>query len=246
MNNKYYIAACVFTIKYPKLSATIQKYVQNRFNIPIVRCCFPKYKLKEFEDKMPLDYQDTWHNLPDSGDFTTGDTVYSLCHNCSAIIEESKPTVNILSLWELILSDESFIFPNYGHKVMTIQDCWRSKGHNKEQIAVRELLKKMNIDIIELDDNFDKTDFCGVSLYRPSPERNLKMAPKRFVENAEGKFKDCTKEEQKEIMEDYCKRFRTKQVVAYCHYCIEGLEIGGMDAIHIASLLFEPELNGSL
>ncbi len=39
-------------------------------------------------------------------------------------------------------------------------------------------------------------------------------------------------------MQDYCKRFRAEKVVAYCHYCLEGLELGGANAKHLASLLF--------
>ncbi|MDD3221414.1 MAG: hypothetical protein EOM34_03510 [Clostridia bacterium] len=244
MAKNYYIASCIFTSKYPKLSEVIQNYVQEHFNYEIVRCCVPKYKIEFFENKMPDDYQNTWASMPDSGNFTKGDTVYSLCHNCSAIIEETKPGVKLKSLWELILSDETFNYPNYGNMSMTVQDCWRSKERREEQEAVRQLLKKMNINIIELEENYDKTDFCGDSLYRPAPVRNIKLAPKRFVDNAEGKFRDCTKEEQIEIMKDYCKQFQTDRVVAYCHYCIDGLQLGGMDARHIASLLFEPERNG--
>lgn len=241
-HSSYYIVSCVFTTRYPALSAKIRQYIHERHpDIRIVRCCVPAYHLKQFEDAMPEENRDGWRELPDTGNFVPGDTVYSLCHNCSAIIEESKPSIRIRSLWELILKDEQFPYPDYGHMAMTIQDCWRANERRSEQDAVRALLRSMNIDCVELPENYEKTDFCGNSLYRPAPMRNLKLAPQRFVQGAAGKFQPHTDDEQRQIMQDYCKRFQTETMVAYCHYCVEGLTLGGVKAKHIASLLFEPD-----
>lgn len=82
MSKSYYIASCVFTSKYPNLSKVIQQYILDRYEIQIVRCCVPEYKLQVFTDKMPTDYREKWANIPDCADFQPGDTVYSLCHNC--------------------------------------------------------------------------------------------------------------------------------------------------------------------
>ncbi len=119
----------------------------------IVRCCVPKYNLQSFTKQMPEAYRDKWDSIPDCADFRPGDTVYSLCHNCSAILEESKPGVNIKSIWELILSDESFIYPDYHGQTVTIQDCWRARDRTEEQDAVRALLGKMNFEVHELQEN---------------------------------------------------------------------------------------------
>ncbi len=238
MSQSYYIASCVFTSKYPELSKVIQQYIHNRHRMQIVRCCVPKYNLQGFTEQMPEDYRGKWEDIPDCADFQPGDTVYSLCHNCSAILEESKPGVNIKSIWELILSDESFTYPDYHGQTIVVQDCWRAKDRTEEQDAVRDLLRKMNFEIQELPENRGNTDFCGVSVYRPAPKRNLELAPHRFVENASGKFIPHTKEEQTALMQDYCKRFCAEKVVAYCHYCLEGLELDGANAKHLASLLF--------
>lgn len=239
----YYIASCVFTSKYPKLSQRIQQYVQKNFEMPIVRCCIPQYKLKFFEEKMPGWYRKEWQSLADCAGFQAGDTVYSLCHNCSAILEETRPEVNVRSLWELILSDKSFSYPDFQKQSIFVQDCWRSKDRAAEQEAVRGLLKKMNLQVREMPQNHGETDFCGISLYRPAPVRNLKLAPNRFVKNAVGKFYVYTPEEQTKIMTEYCQPFQGKKIVDYCHYCQEGLELGGADAIHLGAVLFERKLN---
>lgn len=237
-----YIAGCVFTARYPKLSFQIQNYM-GRCGMEVVRCCVPKYKLREFTDQMPQDRRDSWSSLPDSAEFNADCQAYSICHNCSAILEEWKPDVSVKSIWEWILEDTEFPYPDYQGMEAVLQDCWRAYDRRSEQDAVRELLQRMNIRVIELPDNYEKTVFCGNSLYRPAPVRNLKLAPTRFVEGAKGLFEPHSMEEQKRLMECYCQRFQDRQVVAYCHYCTEGLSLDGAHAVHLAELLFREEEN---
>ena len=236
---KYYIASCVFTTQFPELSRRIQDTVKARYNLEVVRCCVGQYKVREFEEKMPAgSIRNHWAELPDSGVFQPGDTVYSLCHNCNNIIEEQHPGVQVHSLWELIDKDESFPFPDYSGMTAALQDCWRSRNRAEEQAAVRSLLEKMKIHFVEIPENHEHTEFCGVSLYRPQPPRNPRLAPKYYVEGAEGKFIPHTKEEQDQLMHEYCFRLPEKTVICYCHYCLEGLKLGGADVHHIAQMLF--------
>ncbi len=239
MCSSYYIASCVFTSQFPELSTRIREYIRKRWNFQIVRCCVPKYKLQEFTNKMPEGkLRNDWTDLQDSGNFESGDSVYSLCHNCNNIIEEIHPGVSVYSLWELIDQDDRFCFPNHSGLKVTIQDCWRAKDRADEQKAVRNLLKKMNIQYIEAPNNHEKTDFCGNSLYRQQPPRNPKLAPRHYVNGTEGLFLPHTAEEQMIIMKEYCRRYTTETVVCYCHYCLEGLNNGGKDGKHIADMLF--------
>ena len=63
---KYYIASCVFTAKFPELSFRIQKFVQDRYGLTVIRCCVPRYKLKEFTEQMPEGaLREGWSSLPD-------------------------------------------------------------------------------------------------------------------------------------------------------------------------------------
>ena len=234
-----YIASCVFTRDYPELSLRIQDYLKQRFEIEIIRCCADKYKVKQFEDVMAPSVCERWKAMPHYIPFEPDTTMISICHNCSAVFQESHPDVKVLSLWEFILQyDADFLYPDYGGERMTIQDCWRQYDNCAEQDAVRELLRRMNIEVVEMAENREHTRFCGTSLYRPAPPRNLKMAPKRFVEDAEGMFVPHTEEEQKQLMKEHCRQYQTEHVVAYCHYCTEGLRLAGQPNYHIAELLF--------
>ena len=50
---RYYIASCVFTSWFPELSFRICDFVQEHYDLKAVRCCVSKYKIREFEEKMP-------------------------------------------------------------------------------------------------------------------------------------------------------------------------------------------------
>ncbi|WP_446897104.1 hypothetical protein ACSVC9_08725 [Clostridium sp. LBM24168] len=239
VKNYIYVASCVFTREEPILSVKIQDYLKQRFNMQIIRCCVPNYKVEEFTADMPEWLQPRWKDIPDFKAFNADNRMVYVCHNCAAIFQETMPELKRISLWELILNDTKFSFPDYSHEKMTLQDCWRSYDNHSEQEAVRALLRKMNVDIVEQDENYEKTQFCGISLYAPSPKRNLNLAPKRFVEHARGKFIPHKKERQIELMQEHCRKITTDKVVAYCHYCVKGLNLGGKQAKHLASLLFD-------
>jgi len=239
MTQKFYIASCVFTEEYPALSFKIKNYVSEKFNLPVIRCCVANYKVEEFENRMPENFRAYWQSIKHYEKFSAGSTMVSLCHNCAAIFEERHPEILRQSLWELILEDENFKYPNYGGEKITVQDCWRQKENFSEQNAVRELLRRMNFEIVELEENFERTKFCGYSLYQPQPPRNPKLAPKRFLHGAQGLFKEHSQQEKENLMREYCAKIPTEKVVAYCHYCVRGLKLGGKNAFHLAQILFD-------
>lgn len=236
---RYYIASCVFTAQFPELSGRIQEYVREALGLSVVRCCVPRYRLRDFEDRMPEGaLRDCWRALPDSGDFGPGDEVYSLCHNCNNIIEETRPGVTVRSLWELLDADAGFPLPEYRGMTATVQDCWRARDRRAEQDAVRSLLGKMHIECVETAPSREHADYCGASLYRPQPPRNPRLAPKHYVEGAQGLFQPHTEAEQAALMREHCRRYTTDKVVCCCHYCLEGLRLGGVEGIHQAQLMF--------
>lgn len=229
----------MFTSRFPELSMRIREYISSFNDIKQIRCCVPGWKVKFYEDAMPEGkLRDSWLAMPHTADFSDGDCVYSLCSNCSNIIEECNPGVNVHSLWELIDNDSTFHLPDYSGMKVTIQDCWRSRDRSEVQNSVRSLLTKMNIEYVEAQKNHAETDFCGVTLYKPQIARNPALAPKHYKYGTEGLFLPHTEEEQRQIMKDYCSNYKTDTVVCYCHYCLEGLQIGGVNGIHIANLLF--------
>ena len=237
MSKNWYIASCVFTERFPALSLKVQDYARAR-GLEIVRCCVPNYKLAEFEGRISEpEAHGRWTELPDSGDFRPGDGIYALCHNCLNIAEEWRHAP-ARSLWEFILEDEDFPLPDLTGRRFVVQDCWRSRDRAQEQAAVRALLVRAGAEVLEAPIHGPDTRFCGLSLYRPQPPRNPSLAPKHYVEGAEGLFAPHTQEEQTALMREYCATLGDDEVVCYCHYCLEGLIAGGAKAMHLAQLLF--------
>ena len=92
MSQKFYVAACVFTEEYSALSKKICDYLRGK-DIPIIRCCVDKYKVAEFEERMPKNYRDEWRAIKHFEKFPSGSVMISICHNCSAIFEERHPEI---------------------------------------------------------------------------------------------------------------------------------------------------------
>ena len=48
-------------------------------------------------------------------------------HYKVAEFEERYPDINRKSLWEMILDDNKFSYPDFHDEKITVQDCWRQK-----------------------------------------------------------------------------------------------------------------------
>lgn len=211
----YYYPSCKFTAFSPETSSRISGYLAERFHMTIQDCCRQTHRL-----------------------MTEEDTAVCVCNTCAAIcLEDSR--ARVISLWELLLDDEEFPFPDLHGEAMTLQDCWRCYDRRAEQEAVRGILKNMNVNIVELDENYGKIRFCGTSLHQPLVQANADFAPKRFVEDAQGMFLPKTEEEQKALMREHCSKILTDKVVCYCVPCTKGIRAGGKQGIHLLDLIFE-------
>ena len=207
-----YFPSCKFSAYSPESSKKICDYLRNRYDMKVMGCCR--------KGRLAL---------------TKEDTAVFICHTCTAICEESSEAGNVISLWELLDNDCELHLPNHNGLTLTIQDCWRSFDNKNEQKAVRNLLDKMNITIIEQEENFEKSIFCGTSLFNGINEENNMLAPKRFGES--GIFTSLSPEEQIWRMKEHCKNIQTESVLCYCVTCLNGINAGGKNAVHLLDLI---------
>lgn len=209
----YYLPSCRFTAANPETSAKLKKYLKEVKNITIAGCCRPTQKLLK-----------------------EGDLVLNNCTSCALITEEASPQADVTSLYEYLLGDESFPWPDYHGEAITVQDCWRAREHASEQHAIRECLRRMNMVPVELEENFEKTTFDGLFLLRPIAPGNLQIAPKTY-----GPMQDIVTplppEEQKARMEEWVKQYKTDRTVVYCNSCLQGVRLGGADGVHVLELM---------
>lgn len=210
-----FFPSCKVKLAYPEASEKLGDYIKEKFNAEITGCCRANHT-----------------NL------TPNDTALVVCNNCAAILEESSESKNIKFIYELIDKDETFEFPDYHGETMAIQDCWIAFEKKHLQNTIRSLLAKMNINYVELEENFEKTRFCGTNLLSTCNPSNAKLAPKRYVENGAHMFRPCSPEEQVLHFQDHCKKIKEDKVICYCKFCTDAINMGGKEGIYIIELLF--------
>lgn len=213
--SKLFLPSCKVKSKYKYASEQMRKYLEAKEQVKTVGCC------KVFCEKA-----------------TDDDTAVVICNNCAAIMEESSSVKRIEFVWNIIDKDLNFPFPDYHGEKITIQDCWRAYEKREVQDAIRSLMRKMNIEIVELAENYEKAKFCGADLLEPCTDIEKKFAPRRYVVNGANMYKPMSKDAQDAYLKDYCGQITTDKVVCYCMACLDGVNRGGKQAVHLIELLF--------
>lgn len=213
----HYLPSCKIKALHKEESVKLQHYLAEK-GVNILGCC-----------RIP---QSHVQMLP-------GDTVLTNCTSCAIITDEHSPEVNEISLYEYLLEDDTFPWPDFNGERITVQDCYRSTHKPEVQKAIRECLLRMNMVPVEIEENYEKARFDGTFVYEPVSESNLKLAPNYFTDFQNNMVKVIPADQQKQAMEDWVKQYETERVVCYCNSCLKGLKLGGANAVHIVDLIAE-------
>jgi len=212
-----FFPACKVMAKYPEISVKLHEYLEVRFeNLQIAGCCKGK-------DALPS--------------ITSEDTVIYACTMCAMFFNDSTEAKEVISVWEIIDADTSFVFPNHRGRTMTIQDCWRLPHETNLHNAIRNLLKKVDVEMIELENNRDRSDFCGSFLYNSEAKKYADWST-RIADYQHHLFQSYTEEEVIEKMRNHANLITTDEVVCYCGACRDGLIIGEKSVCHLIELVF--------
>ena len=170
---------------------------------------------------------------------TQEDTAVCICNNCMAMIDEDANNGAMENIWCIIDADPNFPLPDYTGRMMGVQDCGRAYDRIEVQDAIRSLLVKMGIQIVELPDAREKSTFCGESFLKAAPEQDAGFAPKRYAEDAakRGIFVPHDPEDMQRVLKEHAAAIETDEVVCYCTACDAGLEAGGIDAFNMIELI---------
>ena len=218
---RIFLPSCKVKAKYKSQSEKLRAYLEERESAETVGCC------KVFCSRI-----------------TAADSAIVICNNCAAIMEESSAASEIDFVWEIIDADPAFPFPDYHGEEMTIQDCWRAYEKRNVQDAIRSLLGKMNIKVLELEENHEKTRFCGADLLEPCTEVEKKFAPERYAVQGADMYHPMSEEDADWWLEEYCRQIQSRKVICYCMACLDGINRGGKEAVHLLELLFPEEEMG--
>lgn len=190
--NLYFNPGCALQLYRPESARKIFQYLKE--NIPQIQihtvCCRQDPELPE------------------------GSCIINVCAGCDRRFRTLYPGISTVSLWEVMAELDNFPFPDYHGVEMSVHDACPVRHTPAVHAAVRALLGKMNIRIVETARHGTDSVCCGDSLYPECGMETIHGAMRRRAENM-----PC------------------ENVVVYCVSCIKAMAIGGRTPRHMIDLL---------
>lgn len=143
-----------------------------------------------------------------------GSRIINVCAGCDRRFRSLYEGITTISLWEVLDSLNTFAFPDYQGIRMSVHDACPVREKPQVHQAVRSLLKKMNIDIVETELHGTRSICCGDDFYGKLPIEQVHENMKKRAGSM-----PC---------EDVC---------VYCVSCIKAMHIGGKKPRHLMDLL---------
>lgn len=141
--------------------------------------------------------------------------VINICPGCDKRFGKDYSGTTTISLWEILARSDFFPFPDYGGRLMSILDACPTREKVAVHEAIRTLLTRMNIKVIEPAKTGTRSTCCGDSFYGILPV-----------------------EEVKNQMRERASEMPHEDVVVYCISCIKSIHIGGKSPHYLVDLLF--------
>ena len=151
-------------------------------------------------------------------DLATPARIINTCAGCDKRYRELYAGVGTVSLWEVLAQSQSFPYRDYGGLEMAIQDACPTRSEGRVHTAVRQLLARMNIKVIEPAHSRAAALCCGDSFYGNLPVTQLKAQMRRRAD-----------------------QMPREDVAVYCVSCIKAMHIGGKRPRYLVDLLFGQE-----
>lgn len=149
---------------------------------------------------------------------TAGTEIINTCAGCDRRLRELYENVSTVSLWEVLTESKNFPFPDYKGKKMSILDACPTRDQVRVHKAIRILLQRMNIELVEPKRTRTGSTCCGDSFYGQLPVGQVK-----------------------EQMKKRAAEMPVNDIVVYCVSCCKSMHIGGKNPRYIIDLLFEEE-----
>ena len=91
--------------------------------------------------------------------------IINVCAGCDRRFQSLYEGITTISLWEILDGLNTFQFPDYKGLKMSVHDACPVRNKPQVHQAVRSLLGKMNIDVLETEFNGTRSICCGDDLY---------------------------------------------------------------------------------
>lgn len=143
--------------------------------------------------------------------------VVTACPNCYNLLCEKLKDIEIISIWQIL--DDILIqgHIDYEGREMIIHDPCVTRRLPKEHQAVRSILGKMNIKIVEFKHSKDKTICCG--------QKNMLMV--------------LDKPKAMKVLSLRAETAGDYEIVSYCSACVQAFKSVDKEAYHVLELLLK-------
>jgi hypothetical protein len=148
-------------------------------------------------------------------EFKSETEVINICPGCDKRFRNDYQNSKTISVWEILAESDFFPFPDYKGKTMTIIDACPTRDQDRIHIAIRKLLEKMKINLIEPKSTKTKGICCGDSFYGVIPVEDVIVQMKKRASD-----------------------MPSDDVVVYCISCTKAMFIGGKEPHYMIDLLF--------
>lgn len=206
--NSIYFPSCNFTAASPEAAEKIREYFSAK--MPVAGCC-----------------------RVDQLNFPEGSTAVYFCQACRETLEARADGRFLLqNLFEYLNEDADYPWPDYSGLTVTVQDCWRDREHPEIFDAVRSVLQKMRVSVIEMTENRAHSRFCGNLHLEPQKESSLQL-----LEAYKGRpLYELPEDVQRTLMQEQVETLPCDLAVTYCNRCKAGILLGGGKAVHLLEL----------
>ncbi len=142
-----------------------------------------------------------------------GSTIINNCAGCDRRWRSEYEGIQTISLWEVLDSIEEIEFPNHSGLLVSVHDSCSYRERPDEQIALRNVLRKMKIEINESEFSGARAICCGDSAYGKVSIEELHKLQKRRAD-----------------------QMPCKNVAVQCVTCIKSMAIGGKTPQYLPDL----------
>jgi Fe-S oxidoreductase len=152
-----------------------------------------------------------------------GSLIINACPGCDRRFRTLYEGVSTISIWEVLDGLGTFPFPHYEGLTVSVHDACPVRPRPQVHQAVRSLLTKMNVGVVETEHYGAHSICCGDDFY---PSLPVEKVHERMKERADS--------------------MPCQEVCVYCVSCIKSMHIGGKTPRHLMDLLMgettEPQL----
>ncbi len=143
-----------------------------------------------------------------------GTTIINNCSGCDRRFRSDYEGVQTISIWEVLDQIPDLSLPKYTGLKLSVHDSCSYRPKPQVHKAVRSLLSKMDIEVVESEFSGQKSVCCGDNLYGKVPVENVH-----------------------EFMKKRASQMPCKEVAVYCVSCIKAMAIGDREARYMVDLI---------